>query len=366
MKVLILGVSSAQYDAVVELKKMGYETFTVARAKDGPAADISDHFDVIDILNVGEIKNYIKKNNIDVVYSVGSDLAMPVACKISEELNMPHFVGEASAFICNHKNELRNTLTIECKGNIPYQVLSKIEPIKIDFPVFLKPSDSQGQRGIFIVYNQNEFEEKFEIAKSYSREGKVIVEKYIDGPEISVNAYFVDGSLRYFVASDRDTWEKYPGLIHRHIVPGKTFDKNLKNKMIELVKDCCNRIGIKNGPAYFQLKIMKNEVYLIEATPRLDGCHMWNVLEKSTNVNLMKLTFEHLLKNDVSELDNWCDNAVPMELVFWCQEPHTKMDRSKLELPSDAIYHFYYYKDGDEIRPVNGRFDKIGYYIRKL
>lgn len=366
MKVLILGVASPQYDAVVELKKMGYETFTVARSKDGPAADISDHFDVIDILNIGEIENYIKKNQIDVVYSTGSDLAMPVACKISEDLAMPHFVSEKAAFICNHKNELRNTLTLDCKGNVPYQVLSNIGTVKIDFPVFLKPSDSQGQRGIFLIHNQKEFEEKFDVAKSYSRQGKVIVEKYIDGPEISVNTYFVDGNLRYFVASDRETWDKYPGLIHRHIVPGKTFDRSLENKMIELVKDCCNRLGIKNGPVYFQLKIMNNEVYLIEMTPRLDGCHMWNILEKSTNVNLMKLTFEHLLKNNVSELDKWNNKISPMELVFWCQEPHTKMDRSKLELPEDAIYHFYYYKDGDEIRPVNGRYEKIGYYIRKL
>ena len=55
-----------------------------------------------------------------------------------------------------------------------------------------------------------------------------------------------------------------------------------------------------------------------------------------------------------------------MELVFWCQKPKTYMDRESLALPDDALYHFYYYETGELIRPVNGRFDKIGYYIRAM
>lgn len=366
MNVLILGVSSAQLDAVNELKKMGHETFAVAMAKDGPAADVADHFEIINIIDIESLKNYIKANKIDAVYSVGSDIAMPVACKISEEMNLPQLISSNTAYICNHKNVLRDVLSSNCKGNIPFQVLTKKEKITIGFPAFLKPADSQGQRGIFLVNSQEEFEEKFEISKAFSREGKVIVEKYIDGPEISVNAYFVNGELKFFIASDRDTWKEYTGLIHRHIVPGVTFDKTLEQKMIEMVKEVSLKVGIQNGPAYFQIKLMDDEAYLIEVTPRLDGCHMWNILEKATNVNLIKLTFEHLLNNDTSELNKLNNKVIPMELVFWCQKPHTKMDRSKLELPNDAIHHFYYYKDGDEIRPVNGVFDKIGYYIRKL
>lgn len=80
----------------------------------------------------------------------------------------------------------------------------------------------------------------------------------------------------------------------------------------------------------------------------------------------MQLTFRHLLFNDISELDKMVDRIKPMELVFWCQEPKTYMDRDKLELPEDAVYHFYYYETGSFISPINGRYDKIGYYIRKL
>ena len=67
MKVLVLGVASVQMDAVVELKKFGCETYTIAMAKDGPAADVADHFDIINILDEESVVKHILDNNIDVV-----------------------------------------------------------------------------------------------------------------------------------------------------------------------------------------------------------------------------------------------------------------------------------------------------------
>ena len=365
-KVLILGVASVQMDAILELKKMGCETFAIGMAKDGPGADAADHFDIINILDEEGVINHIKKNRIDVVYSTGSDLAMPVASRISEQLGLPHFVSAEAAYICNHKNAMRSTLTQSCAGNIPYQVLDRTAPINIEFPVMLKPSDAQGQRGIFLVHSQEEFEQHFEQAKKFSREHKVIVEKYIDGPEISVNGYMVDGNLKFIVASDRETWPEYTGLIHKHIVPSIAVSNKAKVAMRNIVEDACKRVNINNGPVYFQMKVEGDKPYIIEMTPRLDGCHMWNILERTTNVNLMKLVFEHLLYNDTSELNKFTGTIKPMELVFWCQKPNTYMNKKIFELPKDAFFHFYYYEDGDFVRPVNGRFDKVGYYIRNL
>ncbi len=365
-KVLILGVASVQLDAVLELKKMGCETYTCAMAKDGPAADAADHFAVINILDEKAVSDYIAENGIDVVYSTGSDLAMPVACRLSEKLGMPHFVTSETAYICNHKNAMRETLTQACKGNIPYQVMEAPGTVTIGFPAILKPSDSQGQRGIFLIHSQAEFEQHFEEAKSFSREGKAIVEKYIDGPEISVNGYMVNGVLRFVAASDRETWPEYTGLIHKHIVPAVTISDTVKERIKEVLEDACNRVGLLNGPVYFQMKVADEQPYIIEMTPRLDGCHMWKLLTEATGFNLMQLVFSHLLNDDTSELSKAGKRAVtPMELVFWCQEPKTVMDRDKLELPADAIDHFYYYNTGDTIRPVNGKYDKIGYYIRE-
>lgn len=364
-KVLILGVASVQMDAIQQLRRMGHETFAIAMAKDGPGADAADHFKIINILDEPAVIDYARQNGVDVIYSVGSDLAMPVACKLSQQLGLPYFVDYKVANICNHKDLLRNALTADCSWNIPFQVMDECGPVTISFPCIMKPSDSQGQRGIFLVQNQEEVNEHFEDAKKYSRDHKVIIEHYVVGNEYSVNCYLVDGEVSYMVASDRETWPQYTGLIHKHIVPTRTLNGEVVKEIKEMMIDVCKRVGVANGPMYAQIKVENNHPYIIEMTPRLDGCHMWNILARATGVNLLKLCFEHLMNNDISELNKLSEHIDNYELVFFCQEPHTIMDRTKLVVPDDAVYHFYYYETGDTIRPVNGRYDKIGYYIHK-
>lgn len=367
-KVLILGVASVQMDAILQLKKLGYITYACAMAKDGPGADAADYFDIINILDKELLIKHIKSNGISLVYSVGSDLAMPIACSISEQLGMPHFVSAKTALICNNKNLMRTELGKHFKGNVKYQIIeSEKDDIELEFPFILKPTDAQGQRGVKLVKNLEEYQESYKIAKNYSRSGLVILEQYISGPELSVNGYLVDGEIRFLIPSDRDTWSEYTGLIHKHIVPTENLTSDIAKILKDMVESACKKLGISNGPVYAQIKIEEGLPYIIEITPRLDGCHMWNILEYYTGVNLLKLTFEHLITNDISELDKQYKefkNAYALEFI--CQIPNTNADYSTYQKKiQNSLENFNYYKQGDKVRPVNGRFDKIGYFIKK-
>ncbi|MEB6548871.1 ATP-grasp domain-containing protein [Heyndrickxia sporothermodurans] len=367
-KVLILGVASVQMDAILELKKMGYETFACAMAKDGPGVEIVDHFEEINILDVEAVINYIDENGISLVYSVGSDLAIPVACEISERLNIPHFVSKETANICNNKNLMRTTLGKDFNGNLRFQVVTSLEEeIELKYPFILKPADSQGQRGVQLVNNIEEYIESYEEAKKHTRSGLVILEQFISGPELSVNGYIVNGEVMFIIPSDRETWPEYTGLIHKHVVPTENLTKETRDELKSIIELACKKLGIFNGPVYAQLKLEQGKPYIIEITPRLDGCHMWNILKYYTGVNLLKLTFEHLLNNDISELKNQKkelrDGYV---LEFICQPPETNADYSAYQNEiQNSLYSFNYYKQSEKIRSVNGKFDKIGYFIYK-
>lgn len=366
-KVLILGVAAVQSDAIKTLKDLGYQTFAIAMKKDGPGADIADYFEEINILDIEKVVEYIKTNNIDAVYSTGSDLAIPVASKISEMLEMPHFVTENTARVTNNKDLMRQTLGNDFEGNIPFQILENInEELKLKYPFIMKPTDSQGQRGVNVINDFKEFQREFEATKKYSRTGKVIIEYYVQGPEISVNGYVVNGEIKYLTASDRETWENYIGLIHKHIVPAQVLNKESYNKLFDIMNRLVKKLEINNGPVYAQVKIENNMPYIIEVTPRLDGCHMWNVLEKYENVNLMKLTFEHLLENDLSELDKFKKNTEVFELEFICQEPNTLANYSEYkDAIRNSIDSYLYYTENDVVRTINGKYEKIGYFINK-
>ncbi|MFU0790282.1 ATP-grasp domain-containing protein [Virgibacillus proomii] len=368
-KILILGVASVQMDAINELKELGYETHAIAMAKDGPGADLADYFEEINILDENSIINYIKENKISAVYSIGSDLAIPVASSISEKLDLPLFVTEDTARFCNNKNLMRGKLGNDFFGNVKFQIVENIEDdIKINYPFILKPTDSQGQRGVFLINSFEDYVNNYNKAKEYSRSGLVILEQYISGPELSVNGYIVNGELVFLIPSDRQTWPEYTGLIHKHIVPSVNLAGDISDKMKLIIEKACSKLGINNGPVYTQMKLEQGIPYIIEITPRLDGCHMWKILTYYTGVNLIKLTFQHLLENDVSELnkqyDNYRDSYV---LEFICQKPKTAASYTDFENEiRNALYSFNYYNPGDIIRPVNGRFEKIGYFINKV
>lgn len=367
-KVLILGVASVQMDAIIELKKMGFETFACAMAKDGPGADVADHFREINILDIDAIIDYINDNNISLVYSVGSDLAMPVACHISERLNMPHFVSEETAKICNNKNLMRTSLGNDFNGNVRFQVVKSLEEeVELNYPFILKPADSQGQRGVVLIHSFEEYLDNFDTVKKYSRSGLVILEQYISGPELSVNGYVVDGEVMFLIPSDRETWPEYTGLIHKHIVPTDNLTTETSHELKNIVESACKRLGIKNGPVYAQMKLEQGNPYIIEITPRLDGCHMWRILSYYTGINLLRLTFQHLLNNDLSELNNLKQSLSDGYILeFICQEPNTPANYIDYqEEAKNSLYSFNYYNSGDNIRPVNGKYDKIGYFIYK-
>jgi biotin carboxylase len=368
MKVLILGVAPVQMDALICLNEIGIDTYSVAMANDGPGSLVSHQFEIIDILNEQWLEQYILDNQIDAIYSAGSDLAMPIACRLSEKLGLPHFVPSTVAVICNNKNLMRQTLGPDFAGNIHFQILSTgNEAIQVPFPSIIKPADSQGQRGVSLVNNLQELSLAFPTAQKYSRTGLVILEKYIDGPEFSVNGYLVDGELVFYLVSDRHTWPGYTGLVHRHLVPSRILSVRNESNIRSMLKEASEKIGITDGPFYAQIKIIGDHPYIIEITPRLDGCHLWRPIKYYTGMNLLKLTFEHLLANNLSELQQLksfrSDNYT---LEFICQEPMTPASYTNVQDQLDrAVDHFFYYQEGDMIRPVNNQYEKIGYMIYK-
>ncbi|GAB6256325.1 ATP-grasp domain-containing protein [Peribacillus sp. N1] len=366
-KVLVLGVASVQMDAILKLKEMGITTYACAQANDGPGSKVVDQFELINFVDEEKVIELIKNEEIDCVYSVGSDIAMPISTDISEKMNLPYFVTTEIARICNNKNQMRDFFGNDFKGNIRYQILENSSTkIILDYPFIMKPSDSQGQRGVRLINNFNEFLAHFEVAKNYSRSDLVIIEDYINGPEISVNAYILDGDVAFMIPSDREVWPQFQGgLIKKHVVPSKILNSESEHNLKDLVFRAAKKLGISNGPLYFQIKVKNNQPYIIEVTPRLDGCHMWNLLNHYTGVDLIKLTFEHLLYKNTEEINKFKSVDSGYTLEFLCEVPNTKVDYSRYTIPPDALFSMNYYKNGDLIRPINGQYEKIGYFITK-
>ncbi len=363
--VLILGGTRVQKDAIDYLESQKYNVHVCSYPKGKWNDSEYVKYNEINIFDKQGLEKYILANSIEVIYSVGLDFAMPVASGISEALSLPYFVNCKTAWTCNHKEEMRKTLDSDFEGNVQYEVLNECKKVDIPFPCIVKPNDSQGQRGVYKVDNQKELEDVFEKSKSFSNSKEVIVEQFIDGKEVSVNGYMVNGNIRFFIVSERVTWEKYTGLIHKHVIAADIVKQETKEKIKNICTKACQKLGINNGPFYVQMKIENEKPYIIEITPRLDGCHMFKLIEKAAGINLMKLSFDHLLRNDISELDKEHSVSGRYELEFFCEKPDTVFSENNYIVPDDCMYKCFYYNNEETIIAKNGLYEKVGYFIKK-
>lgn len=367
-RILILGAGNAQIDAIEHCKKHGYEVVGCSYTTVDCGIPHLDIFEQVDIKNVDGVVALAKKYGVSAIYSVGSDLAMPVVMKASEILGLPHFISPEAAENCHSKGLMREALGGGFEGNAAFAVCSTLEEAcgYTDFPAMMKPVDSQGQRGCFKVESTDDIKKYFATSLDYSFEGKVIIEEFIDGPEVSVNTYMQDGEMRFALVSDRYAFDELPGgIIKEHRVPTSFADKETEEKTKDLCKRAAAKIGVSNGPCYFQIKLKGGkEPVIIEVTPRLDGCHMWNLIKHYCGADLLEACFRHLLEGEQVLTEEYEMPREEYSLVFMSREPNTTFAASDFDV-SDAEFVCYYYKDGDRVLKINGYMEKCGYVIRK-
>lgn len=368
-RILILGAGNAQYDAIMYCKEKGMEVYGCSYTDTDKSIPLLDHFEQINIVDVDAVREYAERIHADIVYSVGSDVAMPTACKVSELLNLPYFVSSEIATLCNKKNDMRDYLGNDFEGNVRYFVSSSKNDLTDEnlnfFPMMMKPVDSQGQRGVRLVHNMEEVMKEYDRSMSYSKTKKVIFEKYLDGPEVSVNSYIYQGEVKFVLVSDRVSFDEFPGgIIKEHHLPTKESPVVVE-RIKTLVERVIKKMNINDGPVYFQIKIVDEIPYVIEVTPRLDGCHMWNVIREYCGFDLLDTTFQQLLGNEsldfsVTEKDS------KFKLVFTCEQPNHAFNRDKYIIPENRCYLRWYYENGDNVRVLNGFMEKGGYYIEEV
>lgn len=363
-KLLVLGAGNAQFDIIEMCKEKGFEVHGISYMDTDKGISLLDRFEKINIIDVDSVEDYVKENGIEYLYSIGSDLAMPTVMEVAARCGLTHFVSSETALICSNKHLLRERLGEDFRWNIPHVVCENAEDAKdfSFFPAMVKPVDSQGQRGVFKANDYNDVLANFETAKTHSKSGRVIVEKFISGDEVSVNAYFYNGEMIFFLLSDREVFSNLPGgIVKAHHLPSRYEDTGIENEVRDLVIESAKCLEIHEGPAYFQIIVDKEIPYLIELSPRLDGCHMWRLIHSYCGVNLLEMAITHIT-GEMIPVPSPIFSANRMHLEFFCVRPGIPFSQSAF---AEYInnYRRFYYSDGDEVRKINGYMEKCGYRI---
>lgn len=297
--IVSVGGGLLQERIIREIQNLGFRAIVFDKDPECIGAKIGDLFFPISTRDwEGILKKLEEENLIDRVataITVGTDMSYTVA-KINE-IVAPFLVSPEVALRTTNKYLMRKTLS-EGGVNVPeFYVCSNYDESLQAFNILkskgkksvIKPVDNMGARGVRKIESEDELKDFFQESFSYSIEGKVLVEEYIDGDELSVDALVYRGEVIITGVADRII--EYPPYFVEtgHIMP-TNLASDIVDNALEEFKKAIKVLGIVNGAAKGDIKISKNGIpYIGEVASRLSGGFMsTHTFPYSTGINLMR------------------------------------------------------------------------------
>ncbi|MGX1753726.1 ATP-grasp domain-containing protein [Sphingobacterium sp. NPDC055346] len=365
-KALILGTNAGQADIINFLNEKGWETHACGYKMEGPGCELAHQFHLVNTTDIAAVKELATNLNVDIIYSVSSDSAITSATKASEELGLPHLLNGKLIDLFNNKHEFRDFLNKHDIGFTNYTVVTKenLESFTWDlFPCVVKPTNSQGQRGVQLIHDKESLSNALLVAFKSGNDQEAIIEEYLDGNEFSTNVVVQNGRIVLNEFSDRIVFGKeYFGLPKGHRIPITYINNNQLETAKIYVQKIIENLDIKDAVLYIQMKLKDNEPRVIEIAPRLDGCHIWRLIKHVREVDLRELAIKCLLKENIDIKPN-LSFAGQSVLEFYHLPTIEKFEIAKLPTKEGLKFNEYRYKDGESIVPINGKLEVVGYCI---
>lgn len=364
-RALVLGALAGQVDAIAALRARGIETHACGHERKGPGVDAADGFHLADITDPAAVQRLAEELDVDLVYSVGSDIAMPTVVAVSEALGLPHFHGAELTRVLRRKEEIRRVLDNAGLSPVRYAHVGSGERAAWEvFPCIVKPVDAQGQRGITVVQAAAELPAAVATAQAASTSDDAIIEEYLIGREVSAHVIVEGGVAALVIPTDRYVWEgPLTGVPEAHSMPLRPETASAEAAIHELIDAVVVALGVQDGPLYVQMMVTSAGPRVIEIASRLDGCHLWRMIRESTGYDLLDDVLGRLCGEAwraPRELE-----AAPTTLRFILDTPGTRATqayRAEHRSP-DATFVEWQLEPGDLPRETNPIVARLGYEI---
>ena len=308
-KLMILGASVLQIPAIVQAKKMGIYVIAVDMNPNAEGFSYADKKIVVSTTDTKKVLEAAKENNIDGIITIASDRPMITVAKVAEELNLIA-IDEKTAINATNKSKMRDALK---KSSVPIpmyfsvddydQYRKSIEDIKNNnYKCIVKPADNSGSRGIRLIenYDEKELEKIYKYCKENSNSGRLLVEEFMQGPEVSVETISYKGICHVIQVTDKIT-TGVPYFVEMGHSQPSSLDKETIEKIKKVAINANKAIGIENGPSHTEIKVTKDGPKVVELGARLGGDNITtHLVPYSTGVNMVEASINIALGQEIN------------------------------------------------------------------
>ena len=295
-KLMILGASILQLPAIEEAKKMGLEVIAVDMNPNAVGFSVPGVIkEVISTTDTERVLECAKKHKIDGITTICTDYPMRTVAKVASELGLPG-ITEQAAINATDKSKMRMCLE---KAGLPIpkfiivktidEYLERIKEFK-DCCV-VKAVDNSGSRGIQLVRDLNDeakLREAYEYCKSFSRSGDILLEEFMEGPEICVETLSVDGVCYPIQVTDQLA-KQPPYFTDAGYNQPSLLDKKTVDEIKRIAAETNIVLENYNGSSCTEMIVTREGPKVVEIGPRLAGdCMTTHLVPLSTGVNMVR------------------------------------------------------------------------------
>jgi biotin carboxylase len=297
-RLLVLGAGPAQLGLLEAARERDLWLAVVDRDPAAPGFRYADRRCILSTEDEPAIERLVGALEIDGLISPGTDWPVSVAARIAERTARPHPISAQTAVLATNKLRQRERLA---EAGVPqprsWVVGGEDAPPDVEGPVVVKAPDRQGQKGLTLVEDPADLAAAIEVARSAARNGLALVEELVDGPEVTVVGFSVDGVFTALTVTDRIVADGPAfGVALAHVWPSQVPGTEVPGT----ARDAVAALGIVNGPSYTQLRIGQDGPQVIEVAARLGGGHDAELVERAVGVDLNGLALDAALGHELA------------------------------------------------------------------
>lgn len=316
-KILVLGSGPIRIGQGIEFdycsvhstwafSKEGYETIIV---NNNPET-VSTDFDIADKLYFEPLTDEDVESIVDIEKPDGAVVQFggQTAIKLTEALNkmgVPILGTKAEDVDAAEDRELFDKILEETKiprasgGTVFTAEEAKEIANRIGYPVLVRPSYVLGGQGMQIAFNDDEIEEFIGIINQIAQDHPILVDKYLQGKEIEVDAVcdgtdiLIPGIMEHIERTGVHSGDSIS------VYPAHTITDDIKAKITDYTERLARALHVK-GMINIQFIVMDGEVYVIEVNPRSSRTVPY--ISKVTGIPIVDLATKVIIGHTIKEL----------------------------------------------------------------
>jgi biotin carboxylase len=369
--ILIFGGGLNQLTLIQAAKELNVISVVIDPNPNALGKEFADYFEIVAASDFKKTVDVAIKYDVDGIATSQMENPLRLMAEVAEKMDYT-FPSKMVIERCRDKflmkRSFRDNMIPCAKGLLIKQndnISSKLAR-DYSFPLIIKPVDAFSSRGVFKVNSLNDILKNVDSTRSYSSNGDIIIEEFLDGKEYSIEAITYQGKTSVVQYTEKII-TSYPHTVEiGHIQPAD-LTRSQRDEITEMVVNSIKALGINNSASHVELKITNEGPKIIEIGARLGGDFIASYLTTaSTGVNMDKAAVQVALgiKPDLQHKFN------KYSMIKYLELPPGKLIKKinnykQIENDKHVVFSHVFFKVGDTIPKIANSADRIGVIIVK-